>query len=72
MQKNVQHLEICKIRIFYANAKKISSNLNANIFAETEVPKKLVKYIMRRAQRLINLEIAVLVRSLKSSNIELG
>ena len=32
----------------------------------------LHKWLNIRAQRLINLEIPVLVRSLKSSNIELG
>ena len=31
-----------------------------------------LKAIISRAQRLINLEIPVLVRSLKSSNVELG
>ena len=31
-----------------------------------------ISYLFLRAQRLINLEIPVLVRSLKSSNVELG
>ena len=38
---------------------------------EAHMEELTIKHILR-AQRLINLEIPVLVRSLKSSNVELG
>ena len=47
-------------------------NMQKARHAQIEMLNKLNKSKNPRAQRLINLEIPVLVRSLKSSNVELG
>ena len=50
-------------------AKNIYEIVKSGIFAAMYVPSLGIE---QRAQRLINLEIPVLVRSLKSNNVELG
>ena len=81
MIKNIFSTNILKqsARTYHHKKKKITLEnvvLTSTIgkFSVMDVSKKILndnKDVLR-AQRLINLEIPVLVRSLKSSNIELG
>ena len=50
----------------------VDSEKEKNKISKQKFPKNVTIKILRREQRLINLKIPVLVRSLKSSNVELG
>ena len=66
------------INVLYMHRPKTLAGIDASYFPSLEIEfsfffkvGKLRCYFFR-AQRLINLEIPVLMRSLKSSNVELG